>query len=199
MRRAPLRHGAVGKRFAFGEIGHGFEPLVGIYVFLGEKFVFLGFKSNLSHFFGKFQKKNSRKPDKWRPRRKLLTPTFHYDILKDFVEVYNRHGRTLLSKFEAQAGTGEYSDVFHTITLCTLDVICEAALGTSINAQKDPHSPYLDAVFKMKDIVFQRLLRPHYFSDTIFNLIGPGKEHDECVKVILIIKLFRNVKNGQKL
>lgn len=125
-----------------------------------------------------------RKPDKWRPRRKLLTPTFHYDILKDFVEVYNRHGRTLLSKFEKQADKGGYEDVFHTITLCTLDVICEAALGTSINAQKDPNSPYLDAVFKMKDLIFKRFIRPHYFSDTLFNLIGPGKEHDEAVKVL---------------
>ncbi|CAI2352701.1 unnamed protein product [Caenorhabditis sp. 36 PRJEB53466] len=124
------------------------------------------------------------KPDKWRPRRKLLTPTFHYDILKDFVEVYNRHGKTLLAKFEAQAESGKYEDVFHTITLCTLDVICEAALGTSINAQKDPHSPYLDAVFKMKDLVFKRLIRPHFFSDTLFKLIGPGKEHDECVRIL---------------
>ena len=31
------------------------------------------------------------KPDKWRPRRKLLTPTFHYDILKDFVEACGLH------------------------------------------------------------------------------------------------------------
>jgi cytochrome P450 len=26
----------------------------------------------------------------WRPRRKLLTPTFHYDILKEFVDVFYR-------------------------------------------------------------------------------------------------------------
>ncbi|KIH64358.1 hypothetical protein ANCDUO_05333 [Ancylostoma duodenale] len=88
------------------------------------------------------------KPDKWRPRRKLLTPTFHYEILKDFVEVYNRHGRTLLGKFLKHAENGQYEDIFHSVTLCTLDVICEAALGICIEAQRNPHSPYLEAVFR---------------------------------------------------
>lgn len=86
------------------------------------------------------------KPDKWRPRRKLLTPTFHYDILKDFVQVYNRHAKTLLGKFDKLVDKG-YNDIFHTITLCTLDVICEAALGYNIDAQ-NKHTDYLDAVFR---------------------------------------------------
>ncbi|VDM62124.1 unnamed protein product [Angiostrongylus costaricensis] len=124
------------------------------------------------------------KPDKWRSRRKLLTPTFHYEILKDFVEVYNRHGRTLLGKFLKIADHGQYEDIFHTVTLCTLDVICEAALGICIDAQKNPHSPYLEAVFRMKVIVQQRQVKPQYYPEFLFNLIGDGKEQARCVKIL---------------
>ncbi|KJH47394.1 unspecific monooxygenase [Dictyocaulus viviparus] len=124
------------------------------------------------------------KPDKWRSRRKLLTPTFHYEILKDFVEVYNRHGQTLLEKFLKNADRGQYEDIFHTVTLCTLDVICEAALGICIDAQKKPHSPYLEAVFRMKVIVQQRQVKPQYYSQLIFDLFGDGKEQQQCVKIL---------------
>ncbi|KAK6010142.1 hypothetical protein OSTOST_24856, partial [Ostertagia ostertagi] len=124
------------------------------------------------------------KPDKWRPRRKLLTPTFHYEILKDFVEVYNRHGRTLLGKFLKHADSGEYEDIFHTVTLCTLDVICEAALGICLDVQKNPHSPYLDSVFKMKVIIQKRLVKPQYYPEFLFNLIGAGREQARCVKIL---------------
>lgn len=43
---------------------------------------------------------------------------------------------------------GEYHEIFQTISLCTIDVICEAALGTHVDAQNKP-SPYLDAVMKL--------------------------------------------------
>ncbi|KAK6043303.1 hypothetical protein COOONC_19191 [Cooperia oncophora] len=119
--------------------------------------------------------KTMHKPDKWRPRRKLLTPTFHYEILKDFVEVYNRHGRTLLGKFLKHADGGQYEDIFHTVTLCTLDVICEAALGICLDVQKNPHSPYLESVFKMKVIIQKRLVKPQYYPEFLFNLIGAGR------------------------
>lgn len=85
-------------------------------------------------------------PAKWRPRRKLLTPTFHYDILKDFIGVYTKHGHTLRNKF-IDLIDDAYHDIFHMVSLCTLDVICEAALGKNINAQIE-HTPYLDAVFE---------------------------------------------------
>ncbi|CAJ0929720.1 unnamed protein product, partial [Mesorhabditis belari] len=123
-------------------------------------------------------------PNKWRPRRKLLTPTFHYDILKDFVEVYNRHSRTLLAKFQKLAAEGDFTDVFHTVTLCTLDIICEAALGTCIDAQNNPNSPYLEAVFKIKHLLHRRMINPQYYPDFIFKLFGDGREQARYVKVL---------------
>ncbi|KAE9412922.1 hypothetical protein Angca_003777 [Angiostrongylus cantonensis] len=140
--------------------------------------------SFLSPWIGEGLLVSFSKPDKWRSRRKLLTPTFHYEILKDFVEVYNRHGRTLLEKFLKIADRGLYEDIFHTVTLCTLDVICEAALGICIDAQKNPHSPYLEAVFRMKVIVQQRQVKPQYYPESLFNLIGDGKEQARCVKIL---------------
>lgn len=38
------------------------------------------------------------RPEKWRPRRKLLTPTFHYDILKNFVHVFNYQSEILVQQ-----------------------------------------------------------------------------------------------------
>lgn len=43
--------------------------------------------------------------EKWRPRRKLLTPTFHYDILKDFVDVFNRQAQILIQRLQLVANT----------------------------------------------------------------------------------------------
>uniref|UniRef100_A0AC35TK99 Cytochrome P450 n=1 Tax=Rhabditophanes sp. KR3021 TaxID=114890 RepID=A0AC35TK99_9BILA len=123
------------------------------------------------------------KPEKWRPRRKLLTPTFHYDILKDFVYVFNKHAKVLTSKFDKLADDDEFTDIFHTISLCTLDIICEAALGISANAQT-VHTDYLDAVYKMKYIIHQRQIKPQFYSDFMFNTVGDGKEHDRCAKIL---------------
>lgn len=54
-------------------------------------------------------------------RRKLLTPTFHFRILDQFVEVFNRNGSTLVDKLlQKKDATNVHSD----ITLCTLDIIC---------------------------------------------------------------------------
>ncbi|CAI4222863.1 unnamed protein product [Auanema sp. JU1783] len=123
-------------------------------------------------------------PKKWRGRRKLLTPTFHYDILKDFVEVYNRHGNTLVEKFQELSKKDIFTDIFHTISYCTLDVICEAALGVCIDAQRKPNSPYLEAVFQMKYILQQRMVKPQYYPDFLFYTFGAGKDQDKNVKIL---------------
>lgn len=60
---------------------------------------------------------------KWRRRRKMLTPTFHFSILADFLEVMNEQAEILVEKLELRAGEGPFN-CFSYVTLCALDIIC---------------------------------------------------------------------------
>ncbi|VDK19879.1 unnamed protein product [Anisakis simplex] len=94
--------------------------------------------------------------------------------------IYNKHAQTLLHKFERMTD-GEYHNIFQTISLCTIDVICEAALGTHVDAQ-NKQSPYLEAVKKMKYIVHQRTIKPQFYPRFLFDLFGEGQNEKKCVK-----------------
>ena len=59
---------------------------------------------------------------KWFSRRKVITPTFHFKILEQFVEVFDKHSAIMVQNFGNFKG--QPVDVFPQITLCALDVIC---------------------------------------------------------------------------
>ena len=59
---------------------------------------------------------------KWHQRRKLLTPTFHFQILEDFVHVFNEQSAVLVEKLNEKIA--QDFDIFPYITRCKLDVIC---------------------------------------------------------------------------
>lgn len=60
---------------------------------------------------------------KWLSRRKVLTPAFHFKILDDFVETFDKQSSILVEKLKEFQGRGEF-DVFPLTALCTLDIIC---------------------------------------------------------------------------
>jgi len=62
--------------------------------------------------------------DKWRSRRKMLTPSFHFNILQDFLATMNEHCLTLKEKLHEAAVTNKPVDMFPYITLNSLDIIC---------------------------------------------------------------------------
>jgi cytochrome P450 len=56
-------------------------------------------------------------------RRKLLTPTFHFPILNDFLQVFNEQALVMVNRLEKKVDQGQF-DTFPYITLCALDIIC---------------------------------------------------------------------------
>lgn len=82
---------------------------------------------------------------KWFQRRKILTPAFHFKILERFVEVFDKHSCTFVEILSKYKNTDEV-ELMPLIGLCTLDIICEAAMGVEINAQQNADSDYVKAV-----------------------------------------------------
>lgn len=61
---------------------------------------------------------------KWFERRKMLTPTFHFKILGDFVQVFNEQSQNLIQQLHDAIKLKNEIDVYPFITRCTLDIIC---------------------------------------------------------------------------
>jgi hypothetical protein len=53
----------------------------------------------------------------------MLTPSFHFKILEDFLEVFSANSEILVKKLQQEVDR-DYFDVHPYITNCALDIIC---------------------------------------------------------------------------
>ncbi|KAH9520012.1 Cytochrome P450 4V2 [Bulinus truncatus] len=120
--------------------------------------------------------------DKWRYRRKMLTPTFHFNILHDFLYVFNKQAHVLIDKLKDKSKNGQF-DMFQDIALCALDIIAEAAMGKTVDAQRTD-SEYVYAVYRMSSLSDKRMRLPWFWYDFIYDLFGYGKEYREKLKIL---------------
>lgn len=73
---------------------------------------------------------------KWRARRKLLTPSYHFKILDGFLPVFDSVSSTLVKELEKEVGKDSV-DIYPYITLCTLDIICGKNIYNNIHNNKN--------------------------------------------------------------
>ncbi|KAE8300361.1 Cytochrome P450 4V2 [Larimichthys crocea] len=135
---------------------------------------------------------------KWRQRRKMLTPTFHFSILTDFLEVMNEQTEILVEKLNKMAGKGPFN-CFSDVTLCALDIICETAMGKKIYAQSNSESEYVKSVYKMSDIISRRQRTPWFWSGFVYNYFGEGREHDKILKILHSFTYNATYEDGNKM
>ena len=88
--------------------------------------------------------------EKWKQRRRLITPSFHFSILQDFLDVMNEQSQALVKNLKRDicSTAEEKHDFCQAIGLCTLDIICETAMGQTVNAQENQDSDYIKALNK---------------------------------------------------
>lgn len=119
---------------------------------------------------------------KWRSRRKVLTPAFHFQILEQFVEIFDKQSEILISNLSKFIG--QDVDVFPFVTLCALDIICETSMGVDIKAQTNSESDYVKAVKTVTEIVSSRNFNFLLRSNWIFRLSPFHYKQQKFLKVL---------------
>uniref|UniRef100_A0A914X3Y5 Uncharacterized protein n=1 Tax=Plectus sambesii TaxID=2011161 RepID=A0A914X3Y5_9BILA len=122
--------------------------------------------------------------DKWRSRRKMLTPTFHFNILNGFVDIFAREAQILVGQLERYVDTNQSFDLFPYLKRCALDIICETSMGTKVDAQLNHDSEYVIAVQRMSQLIWKHERLPWFRLKPIWYLSGNGAEFDKNLKLL---------------
>nr|UZE89891.1 cytochrome P450 CYP4XF [Chrysoperla zastrowi sillemi] len=133
----------------------------------------------------------------WKHQRKLITPTFHFNILEKFYEVFNEQGQILIEILKEKADGKTNIDIFPYMQSFALDVICETAMGTKVHAQTKPRSAYVLAVHNMARIIVERVLSAIQQIDFLFAFTENGRTQRKALKVLKesTDKLIRKRRN----
>lgn len=109
----------------------------------------------------------------WKRNRKLLTPAFHFDILKSYIRVKNEATDKLLKKMSNSSD--ESYEIFSSLSMLSLDVMLRTTMSYETQVQEmGENHPYLEAVTKLQELWMQRALNPFLYSDFIFRISPTG-------------------------
>ncbi len=144
---------------------------------------------------------------KWFRNRRLLTPAFHYEILKGYVETYNECTNVLLDKWAVSANTGQPVKLFHTVSLLSLDVIMQCAFSFRSDCQVATTAhPYIKSVQNLVDLSARRFTGMLKRIDWIYYLTSEGRQfkqacyqaHQYSENVIKERKKILRLDSGEK-
>ncbi|GJQ86420.1 hypothetical protein Trydic_g10328 [Trypoxylus dichotomus] len=120
---------------------------------------------------------------KWKKHRKIITPAFHFQILEEFIDVFNSSSDVLIEKLNAVPNKASI-DIYPLIARCTLDIICETAMGTSVDAQNDIDSEYVKCVKILLGILVERSLSPILSNDLLYPFTKTYQNERAALKVV---------------
>ncbi|NXY62264.1 CP4FN protein, partial [Callaeas wilsoni] len=123
---------------------------------------------------------------RWAQHRRLLTPAFHGDVLRDYVGIFNQSTRVLLvrdprctrAKWRAAAvaaGGGPVAlEVLQPLSLLTLDTLQKCIFSHESHCQERP-SEYIQAILELSSLVVRRQLRPLLHPSWLYSLSSDGR------------------------
>ncbi|XP_035881935.1 cytochrome P450 4B1-like isoform X2 [Phyllostomus discolor] len=129
---------------------------------------------------------------KWFQHRKLLTPGFHYDVLKPYTMVFAESTNAMLDKWEEKARENKSFDIFGDVGHMALDTLMKCTFGKGHSSLSHRDSNYYEAVKDLTLLMQQRIESFQYHNDFIYRLTAHGRRflracqvaHDHTDQVI---------------
>ncbi|XP_068626784.1 cytochrome P450 4C1-like [Battus philenor] len=118
---------------------------------------------------------------KWQERRKILTPAFHFNILRRYFASLETNTSRLINTLNQNLNVNV--DIVPIISEYTLNSICESAMGTTIKDDAAGKS-YKKAIHELGYLLVQRFIRIYYYADSIFKFSSFAKQQNECLSIV---------------
>nr|ANC90156.1 cytochrome P450 monooxygenase CYP4M [Mamestra brassicae] len=119
---------------------------------------------------------------KWQVRRKILTPAFHFNILKQFCEIIEENSYRFLDSLKESAG--KPIDIVPVLSEFTLNSICETAMGTQLSDDNKDAKSYKNAIYDMGMVFFNRFIKIYLYADFIYKFSPLGRLENKFLKVV---------------
>ncbi|XP_027622396.1 cytochrome P450 4A11 isoform X2 [Tupaia chinensis] len=122
---------------------------------------------------------------KWLQHRRMLTPAFHFDILKPYVRFMADSVQVMLDKWENLTDQDTPLEILGHMSMMTLDTMMKCAFSYQGRGQMDRHSQsYIQAIRDMGNQIFSRVRNVFYQNDIIYRLTPAGRRAIQNCQIV---------------
>ncbi|KAL0964760.1 hypothetical protein UPYG_G00328520 [Umbra pygmaea] len=120
----------------------------------------------------------------WSRRRRLLTPAFHFDILKNYVKIFNSSTNIMHAKWHRLLANGENRlEMFSHISMMTLDSLLKCTFSHNSNCQESS-CEYITAILELSDLLIDRRGRILHHWDWLYWRTAEGQRFRKACNVV---------------
>uniref|UniRef100_A0A2K6EQI4 Cytochrome P450 family 4 subfamily F member 157 n=2 Tax=Propithecus coquereli TaxID=379532 RepID=A0A2K6EQI4_PROCO len=122
--------------------------------------------------------------DKWSRHRRMLTPAFHFNILKPYVKIFNDSVSIMHAKWQRLASEGSARlDMFEHISLMTLDSLQKCIFSFDSHCQEKP-SEYIATILELSALIEKRSENILLYMDFLYYLTRDGRRFREACRLV---------------
>uniref|UniRef100_A0A8D0NGS3 Phylloquinone omega-hydroxylase CYP4F2-like n=1 Tax=Sus scrofa TaxID=9823 RepID=A0A8D0NGS3_PIG len=122
--------------------------------------------------------------DKWSSHRRMLTPAFHFNILKPYMKIFSDSVNVMHAKWQRLVTEGHNRlDMFEHISLMTLDSLQKCVFSFDSNCQEKP-SEYIAAILELSALVAKRHQQIFLHKDFLYYLTPEGRRFRKACHLV---------------
>uniref|UniRef100_A0A2K6RDA3 Cytochrome P450 family 4 subfamily F member 2 n=1 Tax=Rhinopithecus roxellana TaxID=61622 RepID=A0A2K6RDA3_RHIRO len=122
--------------------------------------------------------------DKGGRHRRMLTPAFHFNILKPYMKIFNKSVNIMHDKWQRLASEGNAKlDMFEHISLMTLDSLQKCVFSFESNCQEKP-SEYIAAILELSALIEKRNQHVLLYPGFVYYLTPDGQRFRRACRLV---------------